>query len=68
MGLFNFGMKCSFDKSLKLIAGVNDLFNEGPKQLIRSQYTDAIGTHKSFGNAAYPQQGRTYYMTVEYSF
>ncbi|MEN6413568.1 MAG: TonB-dependent receptor [Veillonellales bacterium] len=61
MGLFNIGMKYSFNKQYKLIAGVNDIANKGPKQCV--VYSDS-----NRKNVAYPQQGRTYYMTVEYTF
>ncbi|HWR07615.1 TonB-dependent receptor domain-containing protein [Sporomusa sp.] len=64
MGLFNIGMKYSFDKQLKLNAGINDVANKGPKQLMRYLQSDLYDKD----NVAYPQQGRTYYMTVEYSF
>jgi len=63
MGLFNIGMKYSFDKQYKLSAGINDVTNEGPKQFAR--YLQSMYDK---GNVTYPQQGRTYYMTVEYSF
>ncbi|EGO61948.1 TonB-dependent receptor domain-containing protein [Acetonema longum] len=64
MGIFNIGMKYSFDKQFKLSTGVNDIANQGPKQLMRYLQSD----HFDKGNVAYPQQGRTYYMTAEYSF
>lgn len=64
MGLFNIGMKYNFDKQFKLHAGVNDVANKGPEQLMRYLQSDLVDK----GNVSYPQQGRTYYMTVEYSF
>lgn len=64
MGIFNIGMKYSFDKQFKLSAGINDVANKGPEQLMRYLQSDLYDK----GNVAYPQQGRTYYMTVEYTF
>ena len=64
-GLFNIGMKYSFDKQFKLIAGINDIANKGPEQQYLYENLSGSGT---IGNVAYPQQGRTYYMTMEYSF
>lgn len=65
MGLFNIGMKYSFDKQFKLIGGINDIANKGPKQKYMYENLSSSGM---IGNVAYPQQGRTYYMTIEYSF
>lgn len=65
LGLFNIGMKYSFDKQFKLIAGINDIANKGPEQQYLYESHSGNGT---LGNVAYPQQGRTYYMTMEYSF
>ena len=67
-GLFNLGMKYSFDKGFRLIADINDVFDKGTEQLMLSQYLDLMGWHYSVWNAVYQQQGRTYYMTVEYEF
>lgn len=65
LGLFNIGMKYSFDKQFKLIAGINDIANKGPEQQYLYESHSGNGT---LGNVAYPQQGRTYYMTMECSF
>ncbi|WP_196591414.1 TonB-dependent receptor domain-containing protein, partial [Pectinatus frisingensis] len=70
LGLFNIGMKYNFDKQLRLIAGVNDIGNKGPKQMMQLNR----GNQNNQGNPVtdntvpYPQQGRTFYMTLEYSF
>ncbi|MEL7633612.1 MULTISPECIES: TonB-dependent receptor domain-containing protein [Sporomusa] len=66
MGLINLGLKYNFDKRFKLIAGVNDIANEGPQQ-IRLSKSEGTKLGNDY-NVAYPQQGRTYYMTVEYEF
>lgn len=75
MGLFNVGMKYSFNKQFKITAGVNDIGNKGPKQMLYSRVesgSDGIdintGLPSNIRNVAYPQQGRTYYATLEYTF
>ncbi|TCL39263.1 outer membrane autotransporter protein [Anaerospora hongkongensis] len=73
LGLFNIGMKYSFNKQFKLIAGINDVANKGPDQMLQYPYTEGPNDpyptiDKTKNNVAYPQQGRTYYMTVEYTF
>ena len=71
LGTFNVGLKYNFDKRFKLVAGVNDIANKGPNQ---KQYYPSMRKPDSNGhsiyerNVSYPQQGRTYYMTMEYSF
>jgi len=64
MGLFNVGMKYNFNSKFKMNLGVNDIANKGPKQMARGLQHSVIDTR----NVAYPQQGRTYYMTLEYGF
>ncbi|WP_432748310.1 TonB-dependent receptor domain-containing protein [Pectinatus frisingensis] len=66
LGLFNIGMKYNFDKQLRLIAGVNDIGNKGPKQMTHSEGDP--GQLITEYTVPYPQQGRTFYMTLEYSF
>ncbi|WP_231038274.1 TonB-dependent receptor domain-containing protein [Pectinatus frisingensis] len=66
LGLFNIGMKYNFDKQLRLIAGVNDIGNKGPKQMMHSEGDP--GQLITEYTVPYPQQGRTFYMTLEYSF
>lgn len=69
LGLTNVGLKYSFDNKVKLTAGVNDLFNKGPEQLMRfNQLDNPYGNLNSIQNIQYPQQGRTYYMSVQYFF
>lgn len=65
LGLTNMGLKYDFNSTVKLTAGINDLFNKGPNQLWRRT---GYGPMDGIGNVAYPQQGRTYYMTVQYFF
>ncbi|SDE28862.1 TonB-dependent receptor domain-containing protein [Sporomusa acidovorans] len=65
LGLTNIGMKYDLNSTTKLTAGVNDLFNKGPEQLWRRT---GAGPLDEIGNVSYPQQGRTYYMTVQYFF
>jgi outer membrane receptor for ferrienterochelin and colicin len=65
LGLTNIGLKYDFNSTVKLTAGVNDLFNKGPNQLWRRTGHDSLD---DIGNVSYPQQGRTYYATVQYFF
>ncbi|WP_371373859.1 hypothetical protein [Sporomusa aerivorans] len=65
LSLTNIGLKYDFNSTIKLTAGVNDLFNKGPEQLWRRT---GYGPLDSIGNIAYPQQDRTYYATVQYFF
>ncbi|WP_188398802.1 TonB-dependent receptor domain-containing protein [Sporomusa sp. GT1] len=62
LGLTNIGLKYDFNKAVKLTAGVNDLFDKGPNQVWRRSSDGSVGS------IAYPQQGRTYYMTMRYFF
>lgn len=64
LGLVNVGLKYNFDKQWQLVAGINDVENKGPQQLLNASDLSSLPYH----NVAYPQQGRTYYATVEYSF
>ncbi|SFM00698.1 TonB-dependent receptor domain-containing protein [Pelosinus propionicus] len=69
LGITNVGLKYDFDKQVKLTAGVNDLLNKGPNQLYHQNAYAADGSSStSSDNVAYPQQGRTYYLTVQYFF
>ena len=69
--LTNIGAKYRFNNKVELTAGINDLFNKGPDQ---KWIMDRGINHYShlhdydIENVMYPQQGRTYYMTVKYSF
>lgn len=65
LGLTNIGLKYDLNSTAKLTAGVNDLFDKGPNQLWRRT---GSGILDDIGNVSYPQQGRTYYMTVQYFF
>lgn len=61
LNIFNVGFKYN-PGSWKFTFGVNDLFNKGPDQMLRSNmYPYPI-------NVFYPQQGRTFYFTTQYSF
>lgn len=55
LGLFNAGFKYN-PGPWRFTVGVNDLFNQGPKQRLEHV------------NVAYPQQGRTYYVNTTYTF
>ncbi|SDE69996.1 TonB-dependent receptor domain-containing protein [Sporomusa acidovorans] len=69
LGLTNVGLKYDFNKTIKLTAGINDLFNKGPDQLWHYYSPTATGSASNgYGNVQYPQQGRTYYATVQYFF
>ncbi|MDR1109101.1 MAG: TonB-dependent receptor plug domain-containing protein [Deltaproteobacteria bacterium] len=60
----NAGLRLAIDGSLTLTAGVDDIFNKTVKQY---QYIDKTGKiYNSF--VPYPQNGRTYYATLEYRF
>jgi Outer membrane cobalamin receptor protein len=63
IGIFNVGMKYNFNSKFKMNLGINDIANKGPKQVVRN-----VKAGSSIRNIAYPQQGRTYYMTLEYGF
>ncbi|WP_371377449.1 TonB-dependent receptor domain-containing protein [Sporomusa aerivorans] len=68
-GLTNLGARYAVNSRLKLNAGVNDLFNQGPdivEDYIPSSSDDA-GRGKGM-SISYPLQGRTYYLTVQYLF
>lgn len=60
--IFDLGVKYKFDKSWRLSAGVNDVFNKGQAVFIDSN--SAGGKTVSY----YPLAGRMYYTTLEYSF
>lgn len=61
------GLKYKFDSAWRLSAGVNDIFNKGYDVFQYNNYVGSIGLD-SVETAAYPLTGRTYYMTMEYSF
>ncbi len=63
--VYNGGIKWQPKKSLQVTVGCNDIFNEGPKQKVKS-YT--YGYDAGYISADYPLQGRTYYATVRYVF
>jgi outer membrane autotransporter protein len=58
----NLAVKHRFNPSVNLTVGVNDIGNEGPKQLMYQRYMN-----QSL-NTPMPQQGRTYYATMQYTF
>jgi outer membrane receptor for ferrienterochelin and colicin len=69
--LTNIGAKYRFNNKVELTAGINDLFNKGPDQkwIIDNGINHYSQLHEYYiENVMYPQQGRTYYMTVKYSF
>ncbi|WP_196592656.1 TonB-dependent receptor domain-containing protein [Pectinatus sottacetonis] len=70
LGLLNVGIKYKVNKQLKLITGINDVGNRGPEQRQRYNWWKAGPgtTPEADSTVPYPQQGRTYYMTLEYSF
>ena len=65
LGITNIGLKYNINSKVKLTAGVNDLFDKAPNQIWHRVGSDIEST---MGNVSYPQQGRTYYMTVQYFF
>lgn len=62
LGIANMGVKYNPNKNWKFTAGINDIFNKGPEQT-----TLRISDNKEF-TIPYPQQGRTYYMSMQYLF
>lgn len=69
LGLTNIGAKYHFDQKWELTAGINDLFNKGPDQhYIYDSSTGVASVRHGVGSIYYPLQGRTYYMTMKYSF
>lgn len=63
--VYNLGMKVKLSKAAQLTFGCNDLFNEGPKQKIRSNTAYYV---PGYINPEFPIQGRTYYATLRYEF
>lgn len=63
--VMNMGVKFMPSKAWQVSLGCNDLFNEGPKQKI---YCEIPGVIPGYINPEYPIQGRTYYMSVRYTF
>ena len=61
LGIANMGVKYNPNKNWKFMAGINDIFNKGPEQ------TTLRPDNKEF-TIPYPQQGRTYYMSMQYLF
>lgn len=64
LGIADIGFKYTFDKDYTVSLGVNDIFNKGPQQLGHMISTGQTDTY----NVCNPQQGRTWYMTVQRSF
>jgi outer membrane receptor protein involved in Fe transport len=71
LNIINAGIKWSVSDSLQISFGGNDLTNEGPKQRIYDTGTDFCGSNGCTYDHAivpFPQQGRTWYSTVEIKF
>lgn len=51
---------------MTLTVGVNDVFDQGPRQSVRS--LQGYGNTGFGANIEYPLQGRSYYMTFRYEF
>jgi outer membrane receptor protein involved in Fe transport len=69
MRVFNAGLKWSVTDNMKLTIGGNDLTNEGPKQRLYPSSSETLGGDAyKHAIVPYPQQGRTWYSTVEYTF
>ena len=62
----NLGARWSPRKDMMLSVGVNDIFDRGPKQRVRS--LQGYGDSGTGANIEYPLQGRTYYMSFRYDF
>jgi outer membrane receptor protein involved in Fe transport len=63
--------KTSPNKGLRVSFGVNDVFNEGPKQTIGGYQKDVLNILNGFyssPNVQYPYQGRTVYATLNWSY
>jgi len=63
---FNLGAKWSPRTDMTLTVGVNDIFDRGPRQRVRS--LQGYGDSGTGANIEYPLQGRTYYMSFRYDF
>ena len=63
---FNLGARWSPHTAMTLTVGVNDVFDKGPKQRVRS--IQGYGDTGTGANIEYPLQGRTYYMNFRYEF
>ena len=63
---FNLGARWSPHTDMTLTVGVNDVFDKGPKQRVRS--IQGYGDTGTGANIEYPLQGRTYYATIRYEF
>ena len=62
----NLGTKWSPRPDMTLTVGVNDVFDQGPRQSVRS--LQGYGNTGFGANIEYPLQGRSYYMTFRYEF
>lgn len=65
LSTLDLGLKYNIRKDLKLITGVNDVFNKSPEVYMRSYSSD--GSVSVPSNIWYPLQGRTYYVTLQYT-
>ncbi len=63
--VINGGIKWKIKKNWQLTFGCNDIFDQGPKQKIRSNTAYIV---PGYINPEFPLQGRTYYATVRYEF
>jgi outer membrane receptor protein involved in Fe transport len=65
----NLGIKYQLSQQIKINAGVNDVFNNGPAVYRYQYYSRGSGADNNINqNIQYPMQGRTYYMSVQYLF
>ena len=62
----NLGARWSPRTDMTLTVGVNDVFDKGPQQRVRS--IQGYGDTGTGANIEYPLQGRTYYMNFRYEF
>jgi outer membrane receptor protein involved in Fe transport len=71
MNIYNAGIKWNVTDNMQITFGGNDLTNEGPKQRIydtSDKFCGAGGCIYDHAMVPYPQQGRTWYSTVEIKF
>jgi vitamin B12 transporter len=62
------GAKYQFRKDFQAVAGVNDLFDQGPDRRVRAKFTGDTGTSYVYFLSDYLLQGRTYYLTLQYKY
>jgi outer membrane receptor protein involved in Fe transport len=68
LNIVNAGVRLSPTDSFNVNFGVNDIKNQGPRQHITNKELNGQPGIRDGFNVPYPQQGRTWYTTVEVKF